>query len=586
LKGDLYLNIGITGHRDLVPAEIPVLESAVKSFFLGLQQRYPDLPLKLLSPLAAGGDQLAARVAVEAGIPLVAVLPMKQSEYERDFTPDELAGFRALMAAADQVVELSPGANHESIPPDAPITQERDRRYAEAGLFVSNHCQVLLALWDGKANGSPAGTAEMVRYHLTAVLEGMAERQSSAHLLSDNENDLAYHIVCSRDRPDGDPAPGLIAGEAGWLSARSGHIPVGELPPDYALMFDHFQTFVRDSADLGTTPDHPTLLEHAPRDLVIPPAAQLAVRLFDSADRLAVQFQRRVSRGLSVLYTIAVLMGLVAITFSEYSLPHQVLWVFLALFFSGFGLHLYSGRRQWHRKYLDYRALAEALRVQFYLSLAGAGGSGTVAFAHENFLQKQDVELGWIRHVMRTVSARATANVVGNAEPDARWLPWVIENWVGGQVSGDRASGKNGAARGQLAYYTGKELKNSLNYRRTQQLGAICLWAGIAMAFVLAIAGGRVSPDQRPVLMIMMGILPLIAGIRDAISHKKAEKELIKQYRFMARIFGNARRMLDDAGTDAFRRRVLTALGEAALEEGAEWILMHRARPLEHQGLG
>ncbi len=53
----------------------------------------------------------------------------------------------------------------------------------------------------------------------------------------------------------------------------------------------------------------------------------------------------------------------------------------------------------------------------------------------------------------------------------------------------------------------------------------------------------------------------------------------------MARIFANARRLLDESTDLAFQRRVLKALGEAALEEGAEWILMHRSRPLEHQGL-
>ena len=86
--------------------------------------------------------------------------------------------------------------------------------------------------------------------------------------------------------------------------------------------------------------------------------------------------------------------------------------------------------------------------------------------------------------------------------------------------------------------------------------------------------------------MVLIGLFPLLAGIRDTISHKRAEKELIKQYRFMARIFANAKSLLDQSDDLIFQRRVLKALGEAALEEGAEWILMHRARPLEHGGLG
>ena len=79
--------------------------------------------------------------------------------------------------------------------------------------------------------------------------------------------------------------------------------------------------------------------------------------------------------------------------------------------------------------------------------------------------------------------------------------------------------------------------------------------------------------------------LPLIAGVRDAYSHKKAERELIKQYRFMSKVLANARRLLDSSPDLAFRRRILMAVGNAALEEHAEWILMHRERPLEHGGL-
>ena len=65
------------------------------------------------------------------------------------------------------------------------------------------------------------------------------------------------------------------------------------------------------------------------------------------------------------------------------------------------------------------------------------------------------------------------------------------------------------------------------------------------------------------------------------IAYRKADKELIKQYRYMQRIFAQARRALDRADTPQHKRRVLRALGEAALAEHAEWTLMHRGRPLE-----
>jgi hypothetical protein len=42
----------------------------------------------------------------------------------------------------------------------------------QMGVFISNHCQILLALWDGKPAADPGGTAAVVDYHLTAVMPG------------------------------------------------------------------------------------------------------------------------------------------------------------------------------------------------------------------------------------------------------------------------------------------------------------------------------------------------------------------------------------------------------------------------------
>jgi hypothetical protein len=94
--------------------------------------------------------------------------------------------------------------------------------------------------------------------------------------------------------------------------------------------------------------------------------------------------------------------------------------------------------------------------------------------------------------------------------------------------------------------------------------------------------GDESHEATRQWLLVLMGALPLIAGIWDAYSHKRAEKELIKQYAFMGRVFGKARTLLDDSGEIGFQRRVLKSLGQAALDEGAEWLLMHRERPPEH----
>jgi hypothetical protein len=91
-----------------------------------------------------------------------------------------------------------------------------------------------------------------------------------------------------------------------------------------------------------------------------------------------------------------------------------------------------------------------------------------------------------------------------------------------------------------------------------------------------------IDSDATTSLVAMIGVLAIIAAARESYAWRRADKELIKQYRFMRNIFTGARAALDAEPDPQERREILGALGEAALAEHAEWALMHRERPLEH----
>jgi hypothetical protein len=78
-----------------------------------------------------------------------------------------------------------------------------------------------------------------------------------------------------------------------------------------------------------------------------------------------------------------------------------------------------------------------------------------------------------------------------------------------------------------------------------------------------------------------MVALPLTAAVAETYTQRKANRELSKQYEFMEHVFNNARRRLDEAVDNNERNEVLQGLGEAALTEHAEWILIHRDRKPE-----
>ncbi|WP_254427252.1 hypothetical protein [Rhodanobacter sp. C01] len=87
---------------------------------------------------------------------------------------------------------------------------------------------------------------------------------------------------------------------------------------------------------------------------------------------------------------------------------------------------------------------------------------------------------------------------------------------------------------------------------------------------------------SRPALMPTTDSpLSIIAAVREAYAYRKADKELIKQYRFMQRIFASARVVLDRTHDPAEQREILLPLGDAALTEHVKWTLMQRERQVE-----
>lgn len=552
------LVVGVTSHRDLVASEIQPIRQRVRALVDGLRRDFPQMPLVVLSSLAEGGDQLVAEEALRAGVRLVAALPMARAEYARDFSdPSTLARFEALCDAAEIIeVPHRSGVVRAGTTP-SPEGAERDLRYADAGVYVSDHCHLLLAIWDGKPSASLGGTAQVVRYHMTGVRPAEQRRSARRGALGYGSDRLLYHIVASRDRADGAPLPSLHALDARWRTGDA-ILPADAAMPDaFRATFACAEAFNLDWAKYAGE-----IRARAGADA----PSEVLQRLFRAADWLAMHFQRRVVLAMRVLYTVAALM---AIAFTVYdNVPEQdnMLYVFLLLFAVGGFIVTLANRRGWHRKYLDYRALAEGLRVQSYWRRAGLPLTDDAEFGRDNFLQKQDVELGWVRNVMRSAALEDGEGAVASGA-----IANVIAEWIG-----------DGERQGQLEYYRRKAAQRARTHRVTEAIGLASLCVGIGISVVLAIFAGQLSGDAKNVLVIVMAVFSILAGVRAAYAYKKADKELIKQYRYMQQIFDQARIALKATTDPRDQREILRMLGEAALAEQVEWALMHRQRPLEH----
>jgi len=147
------LNIGVTGHRlnRISQRQLDRLTPQVQPLLVQIAVAARLRGLTLLSGLAEGADRHLARLALNAGYALHAVLPFVRDTYVRDFSSAaSRTQFDELLALAESVTELPgrPGFAAQA--------------YRRAGHALLDQADVLLAVWDGQPAQGAGGTAEVV----------------------------------------------------------------------------------------------------------------------------------------------------------------------------------------------------------------------------------------------------------------------------------------------------------------------------------------------------------------------------------------------------------------------------------------
>lgn len=137
-------HVGITGHQRLNDPE--VWSWVARRMRRELAKFRP--PLLGVTSLAIGADQLLARLVLEQGGTIHAVLPF--ADIERSFSPGDIQGYRELVKRATVEVLDTPGTDEDA--------------YLAAGLRVVDLSDIMLAVWDGKPAKGKGGTADIVAY--------------------------------------------------------------------------------------------------------------------------------------------------------------------------------------------------------------------------------------------------------------------------------------------------------------------------------------------------------------------------------------------------------------------------------------
>jgi hypothetical protein len=393
------LSVGVTGHRaeSLPSTAIEPLRDRIREVLLlvahagqALLAREQDcfalLPpcLRFVSPIADGADQIAAEIALELGWELQVVLPFSRGEYRESLANHGARErFDALIERATCILEL-PG--HSQAQLDA---------YVITGRATVAHCDLLIAVWDGLPPRGRGGTGEVVQLAITrgtAVIHLPLEQDVPARVLWSAFDPAVITLTDepSAERPlDPSAMDAMLQGllmpppdeqEQEFLSRFTRERPRSvRARIEYPLLLaaagvGRFgaKDFANKHCEAEIRNEWRRYRQGCSEALQISAPMDLLEQAYSWADRLATHFAQTYRSGHIfnfVLGGVAVCLGL-----SAFMAPH------LKLEFAAFELVItlaiilnasVGSRQEWHRRWLDYRQLAERLRPMRSLKLLG-----------------------------------------------------------------------------------------------------------------------------------------------------------------------------------------------------------------------
>lgn len=365
------ISVGVTGHRNLRQEDLPRLRQLVRDELQKLQKLCPDSEFIMVNSLASGADSLCAEEALDLGFRLVCPLPVAEVVYKQNFSPEELTVFERLRSQATEVF----------VAPDTEDgTPNRHFHFRQAGLYVSDHCHVLLALWDGsEPKPGGCGTAEIVDYKR-----------------GDGRDDgFVIHIQTPRNA-----VPNTVPPSARLLEPETGGLE---------KLLKETNEFNRDCK--GITKEK-ALVDMPEKPNVI----RSLERCYARSAAISGALQRKY---LHTLRNIALFCVLLVVSYTLYD-EGELMWMLfcyaavLILYYCAYRRVL---RGKYHENYIRYRMFAESLRVQTYMTAMGI---------HENvachYVWSQKQQTLWIRTAIGSLTAGKVNGSISADKLCATWL--------------------------------------------------------------------------------------------------------------------------------------------------------------------
>jgi hypothetical protein len=576
--------VGVSGHRDLHPDTLQHLRRALEEILQRLKEQLPDSEVRIMAGMATGADLLVVQTALELGFGVDAMLPMRLEQYAADFEPDSFALLKTLLA--------HPAVRSFAIPLSAPVEESataagvspRDARYLALARTLTRGCSLLIALWDGESSLLPGGTADTVLRYLGVRTDRNRDDPRLQFTDAHADEDLPARLVYWIPTPRAQAGPAADLGSPCFLAGLSDNVLL-RLPTMPRRLqvhlwslnaYNHEYQRLQNRWRSRVVPD--SLMSGLPAALALSDGDRHTLERIDvqygKADALAIYFQKHSDRLFTFFNFVAFAMGLAYLVYEKLFSTRALLFVYLIILTSSAALYYLLHSRHWFAKHLMCRAVAETLRVKFYLRLARA----------EHLLDAEEVlslsgvnrfhGFGWIGHVLIALESPATGVYPGPgtaAPQDTVYQVW-IEN--------------------QRQYFIRKVAQLHRSLMRTKWLKRALF--GVIMVVVLTLLWLGESAGARNVfdisleneLTFVMGLAAVTLASWELHQNKMANRELLWQYRNQLKHFSRASSQLARTVATDRRLEILAALGKDSLMESYLWTIHRFHREHEPPGRG
>ncbi len=623
--------IGITGHRDIVEEEHII--SLITKIIYEVKLKYAESPIILLTPLAEGADRAAAKAINKIrneSIKYSLILPMDEKEYLTTFTSEEsIQEYDQLKKKAIGCLQV-PLLNPDIVQGTESKEEKQAKLFANMGAYIVLHTQILIAVWNGAEelerkeclfrrvnqlgigcaassgrcsyyNFKHGGTYHILRMRFFGIED---EYKGESSYLAKREFGPVYWIKAQRKSSD------YVVGGEEMIGPIFPEYPIDYSKNDYSVIASNgmcrnrvIDRFVKEEkrSNKARRPVYEEILDrlnhynddisknfkryqHQQNDKKgYDCEINRVVNCYLISDALSLHYQKKRYRQSVFLIGIALLAML---SFNLYSGPINnigflVSYTFLYLYGTGFYL-LRVKKARYHEKYLEYRGISEALRVQVFWSMGGLDKK-----VSEYYLTNQKSINEWIKVAIKNVSMiyDVTRNPSQKKLLLSRGFDDVYKLWL--QDQRDYFVKK--------APVKEKRHNNSKLLSKIIYLTAFVITVFILVNYIVLMFSDSVTNKELTDILhrwgtFLIGFMPVIVAMITVYSELMAYEKLSTNYSWMRMVYSLAvheyeRIKMNYSNEEKIMKEKMKKLffevGIEALNENGEWVGLFKERTPE-----